>query len=114
MAIVYFIQPSELVGTDRYKIGRSAKDDLSRMKGYKNGSRYLAIMECDDDVKLEKILITKFNDKFLKIAGNEFFQGNELEMLSIFIQTVIDYKENKIKQPVVDWMTKYSYKYDDI
>lgn len=36
MGIIYLIQPAELVGTNRYKIGCSKKDDLSRLTtGYK-------------------------------------------------------------------------------
>jgi hypothetical protein len=45
--IIYFIQPSELINTNRYKIGCSTNCDLVRCKtGYKKGSRYLCIMEC--------------------------------------------------------------------
>ena len=52
--IIYLIQPSELVGTNRYKIGMSNNPDLERCKnGYKKGSRYLSIMECNDPLILE-------------------------------------------------------------
>ena len=91
MPIVYFIQPAELVGTDRYKIGRSSKDDLSRIKTYKVGSRVLNVTKCDDDVELEKALIAKFNENFEKIAGNEYFRGDENEMLNLFIGTIYDF-----------------------
>lgn len=44
--IIYFVQPAELVGTDRYKIGCSKKPKLDRCKnGYRNGTRYLSIMK---------------------------------------------------------------------
>lgn len=34
--IIYFIQPAEIVGTNRYKIGCSKNPDLNRCnKGYK-------------------------------------------------------------------------------
>ena len=47
--IIYLIQPVELVGTNRYKLGCSKNTNLERCKkGYKNGSRYLSIMECDE------------------------------------------------------------------
>ncbi len=33
--IIYLVQPTELIGTSRYKIGCSAKNDLERCKtGY--------------------------------------------------------------------------------
>ena len=41
---IYLIQPAELVGTERYKIGCSAKNDLERCKkGYKKGTRFMDI-----------------------------------------------------------------------
>ena len=53
--IIYFIQPSELVGTGRYKIGCSKSPDLDRCKnGYKKGSRYICIMECINPILLER------------------------------------------------------------
>ena len=43
--IIYLIQPAELLGTNRYKIGCSGKNSLDRCKkGYKIGSRYLSII----------------------------------------------------------------------
>ena len=59
--IIYFIQPAELVGTNRYKIGCSANNDLVRCKtGYKKRSRYYLNY---------KIL--------LKNADNEYFEADE-------------------------------------
>ena len=41
MGIIYLIQPKELIGTNRYKIGCSKKDDNSRLKnGYKKRFGY--------------------------------------------------------------------------
>ena len=52
---VYMVQPAELVGTNRFKIGCSSKNDLSRCKtGYKTGTRYIHIMECTDPFAVEK------------------------------------------------------------
>lgn len=51
---IYLIQPAELVGTERFKIGCSSKNDLNRCKkGYKNGTRYIAILECEMPFALE-------------------------------------------------------------
>lgn len=77
MPIVYLVQPAELVGTSRFKIGRSSKDDLSRLKNYKLGTRYLNVQKCDNDVELENLLINEFNISFVKVAGNEYFEGVE-------------------------------------
>jgi hypothetical protein len=53
--IIYLIQPTELIGTYRYKIGCSENTELDRVKkGYKKGTRYIFIMECHDPFILEK------------------------------------------------------------
>ena len=118
MPCVYFIQPAELRNTNRYKIGRSSKDDLSRVRSYKNGSRYILIIECDDDKEVEKLLIARFNKEFAKIAGNEYFQGDEYEMFNIFINTVTEYKNKIIEEEPdtikteklkINWMEKFKY-----
>ena len=60
--IIYLIQPAELVGTNRYKIGMSNSPDLERCRhGYKKGSRYLAIMECNNPLVLEQNIKKIFN-----------------------------------------------------
>ena len=47
--IIYFIQPTELIGTNRYKIGCSENTELDRVKkGYKKGTRYIFIIECNN------------------------------------------------------------------
>jgi hypothetical protein len=91
MGLIYLIQPEELITTNRCKIGCSSKSDLSRVNSYKKKSRYLCIMDCKKPFLLEKIIKTIFNDKFIKIAGNEFFEGNEIDMIKIFIKCYIDF-----------------------
>jgi hypothetical protein len=86
--IVYLLQPAELVGTNRYKVGCSGKADLSRVKAYKTGSRYMYIMECDNPFHVENILKKHFQEKFHLIAGQEFFEGDELEMRRTFLHII--------------------------
>jgi hypothetical protein len=82
---IYLIQPAELVGTERYKIGCSAKNDLERCKkGYKKGTRFIDIRECDDPFAVEREVKTRFNTKFKLIAGKEYFQGNEADIKKEF------------------------------
>ena len=95
MPIVYLIQPAELVGTNRYKIGKSSKDDLSRIKSYKLGSRHISIMNCDNHDYVETMLIDQFNFKYKKVAGNEYFEGDENDMLKTFNEIVINKKINQ-------------------
>ena len=93
--IIYLIQPCELIGTSRYKIGCSKKTDLDRCKkGYKKGSRYICIMECNEPLLLETNIKNTFNNKFTLIAGNEYYEGNENDMLKCFIDIICSYERN--------------------
>jgi len=90
--LIYLIQPSELVGTKRYKIGMSKSPNLDRCKnGYKKGSRYICIMECIEPLVLEENIKRQFNEKFKLIAGNEYYEGNEKDILNAFNNCVMDY-----------------------
>ena len=87
--IIYLVQPCELVGTNRYKIGMSSKPTLDRvMKGYRKGTRYLNIQEVKYPLDLEKKIKKNFNKKFCLIAGREYFEGNEYEITREFINIV--------------------------
>jgi len=86
---IYLIQPAELVGTKRYKIGCSAKNDLDRCKkGYKKGTRFMDIRECDYPFVLEQEVKNVFNSKFILIAGKEYFEGNEADIKKEFNDVV--------------------------
>ena len=93
MGILYFIQPAELVGTNRYKIGCSSKSDLSRLRAYRVGTRILMVLECDNPFEVEEKLITQFNLSFHKVAGNEWFEGNEKEMRAVFYDMYLQYEK---------------------
>lgn len=110
MPYVYLIQPVELVSTNRYKIGMSSLPNLSRMRSYKNGTRYLFICECDDAFEVERKLIKAFNDVFACIAGNEYFEADdELKMINVFVDTVMKHKNPK-EEPTVNWMQRFAFK----
>lgn len=106
--IIYLIQPAELVGTERYKIGCSSKTSLERCQnGYKKGSRFLNIMECNDPFGLEKKIKDAFGRRFRLVAGKEYFEGDEEEIKREFYSVVcglgvvggggVEEKEKKIK-----------------
>jgi len=86
---LYFIQPAELVGTKRYKIGCSAKNDMIRCRSYRVGTRYLMILECAQPFEVESVLIKRFESLFPRVAGKEYFEGDELEMRRIFYETYL-------------------------
>jgi len=89
--IVYLIQPEELLQTNRYKIGCSAKNDLSRVCSYKKNSRYLYIAECINPYTLESNIKSAFNNKYTLIAGKEYFEGDEKNIVNDFVKIVNDY-----------------------
>lgn len=93
--IIYFIQPAELVGTDRYKIGCSKINNLKRCNSYRKGSRYICIMECNDILVLESKIKKVFKEKYKLCAGTEYFIGNEEKMFKTFINLVIEFKSWK-------------------
>lgn len=87
--IIYLIQPAELVGTNRYKIGMSNCPDLDRCKnGYLKGSRYICIMECNSPLEIEKNIKDEFSKKFKLIAGKEYYEGNEQDILFSFVNII--------------------------
>jgi hypothetical protein len=99
---IYFIQPAELVGTDRYKVGCSRKNDLVRVKnGYKKGSEFILIMECDDPFSVENEIKKAFKKKFELCAGNEYFKGNKKDMSDEFLKIVSKFnnKRNIFHEP---------------
>lgn len=98
VGIIYLIQPAELVGTQRFKIGCSSKNTLDRIKSYRKGTRYLYICECENPFKLEKIIKESFNNKFILIAGREFFEGNEQEMCKLFSEILCENKNHLLIQ----------------
>lgn len=105
--IVYLIQPAELIGTKRYKVGMSNSDNLDRCKnGYLKGSRYLCIMECVNPLDVERKIIQQFIQRFKVIAGREYFEGEESELLRLFFEIVMASKcgiiENDVEEDIID------------
>lgn len=119
---IYLIQPAELVGTGRYKIGCSSKNDLERCKkGYKKGTRFMDIRECDDPFAVEREVKTRFNTKFNLVAGNEYFEGNETDIKKEFNDVVSNFTSlkcndvEKLKKEFNDVVYKFtSLKCDDV
>jgi hypothetical protein len=76
--IIYFIQPAEYLNTNIFKIGCSSKNNLNRCKdGYKKGTRYISINECDKPFEIENKIKKYFNNKYTLVKGREYFEGNE-------------------------------------
>jgi len=96
---VYLVQPAELVGCTptRYKIGCSKYDDLKRiLEGYRVGTRTLLVRESIKPFDLEDEIKKRFNAKFKLIAGTEYFEGNENDMIKEFNDVVDNFVDNFI------------------
>ena len=83
--LLYLIQPAELVGTQRYKIGYSKNNDINKFrKDYKKGSRFLDIYEYDRSSLLVREIRNNFNNKFKLVAGRTYYEGNENDIKKNF------------------------------
>lgn len=104
MGIVYLIQPTELIGTERYKIGCSKQSDLSRINtGYRKGTTPIVINHVEHPFEAEKLVKCRFAQLFTLIAGHEVFAGNLADMKQCFKQVMLDYDrtfENAPKEEV--------------
>lgn len=101
--IIYIVQPAELIGTKRYKIGRSSQPDLTRCKkGYKKGTDFICVMSCIESELLENKIKECFNKKFKLIAGREYYEGNENSMINEFLLLVLAHRKQCNKGYDVD------------
>ncbi len=90
--LLYLIQPAELVGTHRYKIGYSRNNDINKFrKDYKKGSRFLDIYEYDRSPLLVREIRNNFNSKFKLVAGRTYYEGNENEIKNNFNTIINNY-----------------------
>ena len=90
--LLYLIQPAELVGTQRYKIGYSKNNDINKFrKDYKKGSRFLDIYEYDRSSLLVREIRNNFNNKFKLVAGRTYYEGNENDIKKNFNAIINNY-----------------------
>jgi len=94
--IVYFIQPSELDGTNKYKIGVSNNFE-NFYNRYGIGSTWISINEVSDSTIVKKMLRKIFNDKFVRVQGYKYFMGNCNEMLKEYNTIVMPYVLEKLE-----------------
>jgi hypothetical protein len=113
---LYLIQPAELVGTQRYKIGYSKNNDITKFrKDYKKGSRFLDIYEYDNSPLLVREIRNNFNNKFKLVAGRTYYEGNETDIKKNFNAIISNYNNanninsaNLISSTNSNYCNKYS------
>jgi hypothetical protein len=91
---IYLLKEREFIKTDEniYKIGRTCQENDKRVRSYPKGSVLLIQSICKNCVEFEALLIKKFKETFIhrKDIGNEYFDGDGLKMLTIFLEFLKD------------------------
>ena len=95
---IYLLQEREFKksGEKVYKIGRTSKDNLTRFNQYPKGSELIIQVKCMNSREMEKRLIKKFNDKYIKRRdiGNKYYEG-ECDEMTIDLMKSIEEKDNE-------------------
>jgi hypothetical protein len=100
--LLYLIQPAELIGTHRYKIGYSKNNDIIKFrKDYKKGSRFLDIYEYERSPLLVREIRNNFNSKFKLVAGRTYYEGNENDIKKNFNAIINNYSYKNITHNIV-------------
>jgi hypothetical protein len=98
---VYLIQEREFIKTNEkiYKIGRTKQLNNLRILSCPKGSNLLAQISCCDCVKVENEIIQLFNTKYIKRTdiGNEYFEGNEFEMMKDMFNIIANKNTDTLK-----------------
>ena len=86
-----------------YKIGRSKQQQLIRLTDYPKTYKIILTRACIDSINVEKKLIKIFTQKFKKEFKNEYFVGNENEMIIIINQIINDEfeKQTEISNEII-------------
>lgn len=92
---VYLIQLREFIksGEKIYKIGRTNQENFKRFYQYPKGSQILFQMICNNSEKSEKEIIINFKTKYIfrKDIGNEYFEGNFINMIDDIYKIIKKY-----------------------
>jgi len=104
---IYLLQEREFVKTGEliYKIGKTKKDQYTRFNQYPKGSILLLHIKCNDCDCNEKDIIKLFKTKYKhkKEIGNEYFEGNYIEMMKDIFDIVIKVKNTeKVSNKEID------------
>jgi hypothetical protein len=99
MPYVYLLQPAEFINTNCYKIGMSSLEDLSRLKSYGHGTKYIQSFECINYIGAEKELIDKLNQNVdvQLFKGREYFCGALKNIRKVFIEVMNKYLEMELE-----------------
>ena len=111
MDYIYLLQTREFIQLKEpvYKIGRTTQLNYERFKQYPKGSILYQQQYCFNCIETEGILIKIFKETFKhrKDIGNEYFEGNLIDMLRILSIVCMKslenvYIEDNIKYKIKD------------
>lgn len=88
---IYLIHDREFLNNKEniYKIGKTKQSNFKGFNSYSKGSALKLLIDCDNCDTAKKDLMNIFQNKFqqMKDIGNQYFKGNEREMIG----TILDY-----------------------
>lgn len=89
---IYLLQEREFVQREIniYKVGRTKKANYHRFNQYPNGSVLMFQMICNDCIKTEKHILTRFKNTFnqRQDCGYEYFEGDYHIMIDIIYEAI--------------------------
>ena len=89
---VYLVKMPKLVNDKpEYKLGKSHQNNCSRVDKYPKGCKILAVLHVKDEIKIENLLKFYFNKMFDKTRGDEYFSGNQDDILKFFSSVVMKF-----------------------
>jgi len=90
-----FIKTNEHI----YKIGKTKQKNLKRIQNYPNGTCLLFQIICKNCDLLERKIIDNFKKKYKlrKDVGNEYFEGNYIEMINDIYNIVFNNNSSNIE-----------------
>ena len=99
MGIIYLIKLREFIKTDEniFKIGRSSREGMERIKEYPKDSILYSLTHVGcNEIAIENILIKNFKNNFIHRTdiGNEYFEGNYIEMVYDINKIIFIYQRN--------------------
>jgi len=98
MGYVYLLQPSLAIGTNRYKIGCSTKNNTKRIKSYGSNTILLLKYDTNNPEQVETELIKEFKSRFTLYQGKEYFEGNIDTMIECFNNVINKFKNTVSKE----------------
>ena len=96
---MYLIKLREFINSNQnvYKVGRTTQDQYKRLRGYPKGSLLLFHMICKNSIKMERLVLEKFKNKYTQRIdiGREYFEGEHKTMIGIIFEVINDEEKNE-------------------